>query len=179
MQWILDQNWMPTNGGLNRFANPAVPDEVPNDEGADNDIDQWFSVYKKDFPAGTFTLLQPDNAGQNMYGVVVASSGPPPILGDVNGNGTGGEYPADFLPIQMNFRKPGDRSMGDLSGNGTVDFPDFREWKSVHLGMGGSLAGLDLGVFSSVPEPSTMIISLASVAAFIPCRRTRASAYGS
>jgi hypothetical protein len=71
MQWILDQGWLATANGLNRFANPAVPDEVPIDESADNTINQWFSVYYKDVPAGTFTLLQPDNTGQNMYGVVV------------------------------------------------------------------------------------------------------------
>jgi hypothetical protein len=28
-------------------------------------------VYAKEYPAGTFRLLQADNAGQNMYGVVV------------------------------------------------------------------------------------------------------------
>jgi hypothetical protein len=174
MQWILDQNWQPTNGGFNRFDNPAVPDEVPNDEGADNDIDQWFSVYKKEVSAGTFTLLHPDNTGQNMYGVVIASSGPPPVLGDVNGNGVGGEFPADFEPLRDNFRKAGNRSMGDLSGNGTVDFPDFREWKSVHLGMGGSLAGLDLGPFgSSIPEPSTSILLLVAGAAAAQSRVRR------
>jgi hypothetical protein len=73
MQWIVDQGWLPTNTGSNRFANPAVPDEVPIDESADNTINQWFSVYKKAVPAGTFSLLQPDNGGQNMYGVVVVA----------------------------------------------------------------------------------------------------------
>jgi hypothetical protein len=71
MQWIVDQGWIATSNGFNRTANPLVPDEVPIDEGADNTIDRWFSVYRKDFPAGTFSLLQPDNAGQNMYSVVV------------------------------------------------------------------------------------------------------------
>jgi hypothetical protein len=73
MQWILDQNWTPTNGGLNRFANTAVPDEVALDEGGDNTINNWFSVYRRSVPAGTFSLLQADNAGQNMYGVVVVA----------------------------------------------------------------------------------------------------------
>jgi succinate dehydrogenase / fumarate reductase flavoprotein subunit len=41
------------------------------DEGADGTINQWYSVYRKSFPVGTFSLFQPDNAGQNMYGVVV------------------------------------------------------------------------------------------------------------
>ncbi len=71
MQWILDQGWLATSNGLNRFANTGLPDEVPIDEGADGTINQWYSVYYKDFAAGNFTLLQADNAGQNMYGVVV------------------------------------------------------------------------------------------------------------
>jgi hypothetical protein len=174
MQWILDQNWMPTSNGLNRTASTAVPDEVPFDEGADNDIDQWFSVYQKIVPAGTFSLFQPDNGGQNMYGVVVAASGPPPVLGDVDGDGTGGEFPDDFTPIQNNFRKSGNRSMGDLSGNGTVDFPDFREWKSAHLGMGGSLAGVDLGFLgAAVPEPNSLAISLVASLILASWRRRR------
>jgi hypothetical protein len=78
MQWILDQGWTATSNGLNRTANPLVPDEVPIDEGGDNSIQNWFSVYRKDVPAGTFSLFQADNAGQNMYGVVVAPSVPEP-----------------------------------------------------------------------------------------------------
>jgi hypothetical protein len=97
--------------------------------------------------------------------------GGPLVDGDVDGDGIGGEYPEDFLPIQMNFRKLGNRGMGDLSGNGTVDFPDFREWKTAHVGMGGSLAGLDLGVFGgNIPEPSTTMLLLATFAALAPCR---------
>jgi hypothetical protein len=71
MQWILDQGWMPSLNGLNRFANAGVADEVAIDEGADGTINQWYSVYKKEVDAGTFSLFQADNAGQNMYGVVV------------------------------------------------------------------------------------------------------------
>lgn len=71
MQWILDQGWAATDNGLNRFANPAVPDEVGFDEGSDGTINQWYSVYAKSFDAGTLTLLQADNGGRNMYGVVV------------------------------------------------------------------------------------------------------------
>ena len=71
MQWILDELWNATTTGLNRFANPGVPDEVPIDESSDGTINQYYSVYWKDFPAGTFRLLQADNAGRNMYGVVV------------------------------------------------------------------------------------------------------------
>lgn len=71
MQWIVDQGWAATANGLNRFANPGVPDEVGFDEGSNDTIEQWYSVYAKDFGAGTFTLLQADNGGRNMYGVVI------------------------------------------------------------------------------------------------------------
>ena len=72
MQWILDQGWLATANGFNRTLNAGVPDEIGFDEGADNTINQWYSVYYKDFGNGTFSLFQADNAGQNMYGVVVA-----------------------------------------------------------------------------------------------------------
>ena len=71
MQWILDQGWAATANGLNRFANPLVPDEVAFDEGADNTINQWYSVYQKGFGPGSLSLFQADNSGRNMYGVVV------------------------------------------------------------------------------------------------------------
>jgi hypothetical protein len=73
MQWILDQGWIATSNGLNRTANTAVPDEVPLDETALGSINQWYSVYQRTVPAGTFSLFQADNAGQNMYGVVVVA----------------------------------------------------------------------------------------------------------
>ncbi|HNQ88756.1 MAG TPA: PEP-CTERM sorting domain-containing protein [Verrucomicrobiota bacterium] len=80
MQWIVDQGWAATDNGLNRFSNSAVPDEVAVDEGSNGDIQQWYSVYSKDFDAGTFTLLQADNAGRNMYGAVVVTIPEPSVL---------------------------------------------------------------------------------------------------
>src|SRR5688572_20975730 len=76
MQWILDEGWLATTNGINRTSNPALPDEVAVDEGADGTINQWYSVYVKTFPAGTFQLKQADNAGQNMYGVVIVALPP-------------------------------------------------------------------------------------------------------
>ena len=76
MQWILDQGWAATFNGLNRSNTVTVPDEVAMDEGADGGINQWFSVYYKDFDAGSFSLFQADNAGRNMYGVL---AGPAPV----------------------------------------------------------------------------------------------------
>jgi hypothetical protein len=77
MAWLLQQGWQPVTNGLNRAGNPAWPDEVGVDEGGDGvgpgvAINNWSSVYVKRIPAGTFSLLQPDNNGQNMYGVVIA-----------------------------------------------------------------------------------------------------------
>lgn len=71
MQWILDEAWEPIITGNNQFGTFDRPDEVAFDEGANGDLNQYYSVYAKLVPAGTFTLRQADNAGQNMYGVVV------------------------------------------------------------------------------------------------------------
>lgn len=81
MQWILDQGWLATSNGLNRAGSAARPDEVPLDESSDGDIDQWYSVYSKTFPAGTFSLFQPDNSGRNMYGVVITPEPAACLLG--------------------------------------------------------------------------------------------------
>ena len=72
MQWILDDGWVPSRTGANRTRDINLPDEVAIDENADATRDQWYSIYTKSFPAGTFQIKQPDNAGQNMYGLVVA-----------------------------------------------------------------------------------------------------------
>ncbi len=71
MQWIIDDGWAAVTTGTNRAGDMALPDEVGIDEGADGSINQWYSIYAKDFSAGTFSLFQADNAGRNMYGVVV------------------------------------------------------------------------------------------------------------
>jgi hypothetical protein len=90
MQWIVDEGWTAVRTGNNRSGNSALPDEVGIDESADGTINNWFSIYTKSFPAGSFHLKQADNTGQNMYGVVVA---PGPRLLDkfanVGGNAIG------------------------------------------------------------------------------------------
>jgi hypothetical protein len=71
MQWVKDQGWSAVAGGNNRLGIKTEPDEIGIDEGADGTINNWYSIYTKAFPAGTFQLKQADNAGQNMYGVVI------------------------------------------------------------------------------------------------------------
>jgi hypothetical protein len=89
MQWIVDEGWTPVTTGANRFGNAAVPDEVGIDEGADGTINQWYSVYSKEYPSGTFRLKQADNAGQNMYGAVVVPTGSGLTAVNVGGNAIG------------------------------------------------------------------------------------------
>ena len=74
MQWILDEAWQPAITGNNHFGTLDRPDEVGIDESQDGSINQFYSVYFKEFPAGTFTLRQADNAGRNMYGAVIVPS---------------------------------------------------------------------------------------------------------
>lgn len=93
--------------------------------------------------------------------------GGPLVPGDTDGDDIGGEFPDDFEPIRANFRNMGNRSMGDLTGDGTIDFADFREWKAVHLGGGGSLEGLDLSFGSNVPEPGSAALLILSALALV------------
>jgi hypothetical protein len=96
----------------------------------------------------------------------------PLVPGDVNGNGIGGEFPDDFEPIRANFRMTvASRNLGDLVRNGVVDFDDFHEWKAAFLGGGGSLADIDLGFLTSLPEPSGALLALLGGGAMV-CYRT-------
>ncbi len=107
--------------------------------------------------------VQALNSGDDVVIYGLAGSGEPLLKGDTDGDGVAGEFPDDFEPIRANFRNTvSTRSMGDLVRNGTVDFDDFREWKTAHLAAGGSLAGLDLS-FGSVPEPSAAALVLVAI----------------
>jgi hypothetical protein len=76
MQWVVDEGWTAVRTGNNRTGNPNVADEVGIDEGSDGSINQWYSIYTKAFPAGSFQLKQADNAGRNMYGTVITLQPP-------------------------------------------------------------------------------------------------------
>jgi hypothetical protein len=117
----------------------------------------------------------PLNGGDDVVVFGLSGSGQAIVRGDTNGNGIGGEFPDDFMPIQLNFRKSvSTRGEGDLVRNGVVDFSDFQEWKSVFQGMGGSLAGVSLGSLANVPEPSTigsLLMAIGGVAGSARYRR--------
>jgi hypothetical protein len=123
---------------------------------------------------GTFAI---DNvavsSGVNFEGFVE----PPGIPGDTNGNMIGGEFPDDFDPIKMNFRKAvTSRAQGDLVRDNVVDFKDFREWKAAFLAAGGSLDGIDFSFTTTVPEPATGWLLTGAACALFCHRRFRPSA---
>jgi hypothetical protein len=91
MRWIVDEGWQPVKTGHNRHGNPDWPDHIGVDEGADGagpgqGVNQWSSIYVKVFDPGTFTIAQPDNNGQNMYGAVVVPYPEKPIVTAARGN---------------------------------------------------------------------------------------------
>jgi len=95
------------------------------------------------------------------------------VPGDTDGDGVV-ELEDDFGPIRDNFRQMvGSRAEGDLVIDGVVDFLDFREWKTAFLGGGGSLAGVDLGFVSSVPEPGTGALTVLAMALLCGGKRLR------
>lgn len=76
MTWLGTSGYQPLTNGLNRTADFARPDEVGLDEGSDGGINNWYSIYWKQVPAGTSSVFQADNGGRNMYGVVVTPVAP-------------------------------------------------------------------------------------------------------
>lgn len=64
----------------------------------------------------------------------------------------------DLGIIAANFRKAGGRELGDLTGNGFIDFDDFGQWKSYYTGPG---LGAEHFTFLAVPEPSSLFSTLA------------------
>jgi hypothetical protein len=76
--------------------------------------------------------------------------------GDVNCDGSV-DILGDFAAIRDNFRLSViNRSMGDLNGDGVVNFTDFREWKANYTGTGTASFTGPL----SVPEPNSVVLLL-------------------
>jgi hypothetical protein len=170
MQWILDEGWAATANGLNRAGDPALPDEVPIDEGADGGINQWYSVYEKIYPAGTFSLLQADNGGQNMYGVVIKpTDGTLPDPGDFNSDGSVDLVDFNILASNMSLTFPITESFskGDNNRDSRVNLRDFIEFREIFNAQAQ-------GAAASVPEPTgTTLAVLAFVSTMFSTFRRR------
>ena len=84
--------------------------------------------------------------------------------GDVNEDGNVDK--ADFDIIRGNFLESVvDRTDGDLTLDGFVDWGDFRAWKNKASEAGGTGA--------AVPEPSTMMLLLTALTGALWARRRR------
>jgi hypothetical protein len=94
-----------------------------------------------------------------------------PISGDTDLDGI--VELADLDPIRTNYSLNGlEYTDGDLNGDGTVTFADFRVWKTGYLEAGGSLAGVNLN-FLTVPEPTAAALAVFAAAAFAGSRQRR------
>ena len=85
-----------------------------------------------------------------------------PLNADVNNNGSV-DF-ADFLEISSNFNSPGEFSDGDVDFDGIVGMTDFIAWRNQ---FGGAAAA------SSVPEPSTSLLTIVGLLALPLFRRRR------
>jgi hypothetical protein len=105
--------------------------------------------------AGIFDLT---TTGQQMLrqAVTYIASAPAPVIGDVNGNGVADIN--DYAIIRDNFNKPGNKAQGDLTGNGQVNFHDFRLWKNFAPAGVGSEAELLAGL--GIPEPGSVVLAM-------------------
>jgi hypothetical protein len=110
-------------------------------------------------------LMSQDNPGSNnpiAFDNVRVNTDTTCGLGDVDCNGL--INLTDFTAIRNHFRLTvGSRAEGDLSGDGKVDFTDFREWKSNYV---GPFTG-----FESVPEPASALLMGLGVIALCGKRR--------
>lgn len=71
----------------------------------------------------------------------------------------------DLGIIADHFRTNGGRELGDLSGNGFIDFDDFGLWKTNYT---GPALGAGSYSFLSVPEPSSMVLLLVGAIGVLP-----------
>ncbi len=103
MAWLGADGYQPVMTGWNLTADPALPDLVGVDEGGDGlgagaGINTYAAIYSKTQPKGTFSIYQADNAGRNMYGVVIKrlpnSVTAPPVISNLTPANNTLFYPA-------------------------------------------------------------------------------------
>ncbi len=144
MQWILDQGWTAVRTGSNRDNDSGRPDEVAFDEGADSTVNQYYSVYSKTFPAGTFSLFQADNAGQNMYGVVVQPA------------------PKPQLSVGIAFGRDDNGNGGALEVASVAGAVPQANWNNANGASGSAAAGTIVADAAGVATPTTISVEWSS-----------------
>jgi hypothetical protein len=143
------------------------------------------SFYAKRDTDPTYTFITTQNILQDITGIGITrttatagtvlngnithfkleTSGSVFLPGDVNGDTLVND--ADFNIIRDHLFTSGNRSQGDLTNDGTVDFRDFRAWKIAHEGAGSG------ATFSAVPEPTSAVLILISTGVFFISGRRR------
>ena len=111
LSWLLDNGWKTVLNRLNRNNDKTVPDKVVVDERGDGvgpgvAINQWSSVCVKSVSAGAVTLLQADNPGQSIYGVVVTSAAVPATRPTFSAPRVAALPCRSPGPGEANYRKP-------------------------------------------------------------------------
>ncbi len=99
---------------------------------------------------------------------LLASTAPVCDPGDVDCDGNVDTVDLDI--IAANFRTSAPRELGDLTGNGFVDFDDFGEWKTYYT---GPAIGAGHFAFLSVPEPSGILLLVSALVFSVVSRRNR------
>jgi hypothetical protein len=96
------------------------------------------------------------------------------LSGDLNGDGVVDIN--DYRVIRDNLQTSSlYLAKGEMTGDGKVDLNDFRAWTKIAGPLPGAGAGAGAGPTGSVPEPSTLLLSLAGLTAIagIHIRRSR------
>jgi dockerin type I repeat protein len=177
LTWVINDGWtrvksgqMP-NGqgdylGSDEGSTVATADlrthtAANNVAGPGEGLNQFYAIYRKDFPAGAHIGFTKANGitGGSTYTVAVSPTLPPILVGDVNFNGI--VDGVDYGIIRDHFQMVGAmHADGDVSGDGIVNFTDFRLWKNNRTAP-GSAAGFEaelLGLSGTVPEPGSLIL---------------------
>jgi hypothetical protein len=155
--------------GSDEGGTPAAPGENDpaarthtlggNVAGPGEGLNQFYSIYRKNFAAGAHTGFTKANAipGGATYIVAVAPTMGAIIPADVNLSGV--TDMADYNIIKTNFNLSNrTRAQGDLSGDGLVDTRDFRLWKTYAPPGVGSEVELLAGL--GIPEPGSMVLAM-------------------
>jgi hypothetical protein len=93
------------------------------------------------------------------------------VPGDVNGDDVTDIN--DYVIIRNNFNQPGTRAQGNLIGDGTVNFADFRYWKNNRTpgSAGSALTDAELLAGLGVPEPASGLMAMLGAVALAAAGR--------
>jgi hypothetical protein len=197
LQWVIDDGWQRVRSGqmpggrsdylgsdegvtVNTSAERVksylrTPPTQENVAGSGNGLNQFYSIYRKDFPAGTHTGFTKANGipGGAIYTVAVSTPVGPIVAGDVNGSGVADIN--DYIVIRNNFLGTNrTRAQGDLTNDGLVNFADFRNWKDNRTAGSGSMTDEELFAGLGVPEPGSLALALFGALAWLAASRRRA-----